>query len=66
MDKEQKALLVQAWELHTKILKDIGILATMNQSLAYGCIRSAETLIETLMVDNMLKLRIAKKEVTDG
>ena len=55
MDKEQKKLLVKAFELQSKILRDISDLAGMNKSLAYGCIRTAETLIDILMVDDMSK-----------
>ena len=55
MDKEQKKLLVQAFELQNKILRDIQDLASMNPSLAYGLIRSAETLIDMIIVDNVCK-----------
>ena len=55
MDKEQKKLLVKAWQLQSKILRDISDLAGMNKPLAYGCIRTAETLIDILLVDEMSK-----------
>jgi len=61
MDKEQKALLVHAWELHAKIVKDIGRLAIMSPLMAYGCIRSAETMIDVLMVDDIRK-RVESKD----
>ena len=53
MDKTQKAALVRAWKLHGQILKDIGALAEMNPSIAYGCIRTAEIMIDMMMVDRL-------------
>lgn len=66
MDKEQKALLVQAWELKAKIMKDIGTLAAINPVLAYGCIRAAETLIDMRFVHDVRKKAEVKKEARDG
>ena len=59
MDKEQKKALVEAWQLHSKIIREIRDLALMNEALAYGCVRTAETIIDMLMVD---KLRETQKE----
>ena len=53
MDKEQKAALVKAWELQGKILQDIGKLAGINKTLAYGCLRTAETIVDMVMVDRL-------------
>lgn len=55
MDKEQKKALVEAWELKSKIMKDIGTLACMNEALAYGCIRASETMIDMIMIDRVRK-----------
>ncbi len=57
MDKEQKKLLVMAWEKQNKILRDIRDLASMNVSLAYGLIRTAETMIDMIEVNNVYKTR---------
>jgi len=63
MDKEQEALLVEAWELQQKINQDLGKLAVMSPTLAYGCIRNAETLIDILTVDKLKEqLKTSKEE----
>ena len=62
MDKEQKKLLVQAFELQNKILRDIKDLPFMNLSLVYGLIRTAETLLDMIMVDNVRKGEVRKKK----
>ena len=62
MDREQKKALVEAWALHNKILRDIQTLATAHESLAYGCIRTAETIIDGMMVDKLRGAR--RKEAT--
>lgn len=64
MDKEQKKNLVDAWGLMGRISEDLHKLATMNTTLAYGCIRSAETLIDMIMVDKLREEQAkADKEV---
>lgn len=50
MDKGQKALLVRAWRKHGLILQELRDLAEMNVSLAYGCIRTAESMIDMIMI----------------
>lgn len=51
MDKEQKKLLVMAWETHHRLLREIRDLACVNIPLAYGLIRTAETMLDVMMVD---------------
>ncbi len=53
MKKEEQKLLVKAWELEHKILREIRDLATMNYTLAYGCIRTAETMVDFIAVAKM-------------
>ena len=50
MDKEQKKALIKGWELENKILRELRDLAEMNITLAYGCIRTAETMIDMIAV----------------
>lgn len=63
MDKEQKRMLIDAWTLHGEIIHQISALANMNVSLAYGCIRTAETMIDMIMVNNIRK---KEKDVSAG
>lgn len=63
MDKEQKELLIKAWKLSNHIIHEIRELAFMNENLAYGCLRTAETIIDMRMVD---RLRRAEKEVLEA
>lgn len=53
MNKEEQKALVKAWELEHKILREIRDLAEMNYCLAYGCIRTAETMIDVIAVKKM-------------
>ena len=55
MKKEEQKLLVKAWELEHKILREIRDLAEMNYCLAYGCVRTAETLVDFIAVGKMQK-----------
>lgn len=57
MNKEEQKVLVEAWELQGKIIKEIRDLAIMNEALAYGCIRTAETLVDMMFVDKFRKLQ---------
>ena len=63
INKEQKAALVRAWKLQGQILKDIGALAEMNPPIAYGCIRTAETMVDMLMVDRLRAEETKLREV---
>lgn len=56
MNKEQQKLLVQAWKLHSKILDDIQRLAAMNVAMAYGCVRTAETLVDLVVSCNIRRV----------
>jgi len=64
MDKAQKAALVRAWEFKDKILRDIGKLGAINPSIAYGCIRTAETIIDMMMVNRLRD--VAQREKGGG
>lgn len=66
MKVEKQKLLVQAWELEHKILKEIEDLAEMNYCLAYGCIRTAETMIDFIAVAKMGEAIKKGKEVNNG
>ena len=46
MNKAEQKLLVEAWEEHGRILSAIKRLAARNVSLAYGVIRTGETIID--------------------
>ena len=55
--KETKQALLQAWRLHKQIIKDIRRLARMNLPLAYGCIRSAEVMLDMIFVASVRKAK---------
>ncbi len=61
--KEEKKLLVEAWDLHHKILDELRKLALMNVSMAYGCIRTAETMTDVIMVDRVRQTQKKELEV---
>ena len=63
MNKEQTKLLVQAWELQGRITEDLERLAHMSPILAYGCIRTAETIVDVIMVN---RVRSASKTAGEG
>ena len=50
MDKEQKKWLCEAWDKQGKIMAEIRDLAEASPTLAYGLIRSAETMIDMIFV----------------
>ena len=56
MNKIVQRALVGAWEKQHKILREIRDLAEVNVSFAYGCIRTAETMIDMIMVNKSRKL----------
>ncbi len=66
MKKEERDLLIKAWELEHKILREIRDLAEMNYCLAYGCVRTAETIIDFIAVSGLHKVQQeeAKKNPT--
>ena len=69
MNKEQQKLLVEAWELNHKIISQIKDLAYMNEGLAYGCIRHAETLVDYITICKFRRLEDdirAKESVKEG
>ncbi len=53
MDRKQKQALVRAWRLQHQIVKDIQNLAEMSIPMAYGCIRTAESLIDFQMANGI-------------
>ncbi len=55
MKKEEEELLMQAWELQHKILQEIRGLAEMNFCLAYGCLRTAETMVDLIAISKIGK-----------
>ena len=61
MTKEQKQALERAWRLHHKIQDDLRKLALLNPPLAYGCIRTAQTMIDMIMIR-----RVGEKLKNDG
>mgnify|MGYP001566969463 CR=1 FL=1 len=63
MDKLQQKLLVAAWRKQQKILREIRDLASTNVVLAYGLIRTAETMIDMIMVDNVRKVKEKEERV---
>ena len=63
MDKLQQKLLVAAWGKQQKILREIRDLASINVDLAYGLIRTAETMIDIIMVDNVRKVKEKEERV---
>ena len=60
MNKKEKAAIVKGWEIQQEIIRDITALAQMNEPLAYGAIRTAETIIDMILVHRLDK---AQKDI---
>ncbi len=53
MEKQQSKSLAKQWQKATGLIEDIEALARSNPILAYGVIRTAETLVDFEMVSRM-------------
>ena len=62
MDKEQKKALCEAWKLQSKIMVEIRDLAEMSPPLAYGLVRTAETMVDMIFIN---KTKVALENEVD-
>lgn len=53
LTEQETKVLTEAWELKNRLLDEIIGLAHMNPGLAYGLCRSAETMTDMIVVENL-------------